>query len=79
MAVVRDEEISLQLHPQFLVDESQQPTAVLLPIAEWKLLLEQLEELEDVRAYDAAKANQGDSIPLVQAMVEIRAEWEKTA
>ncbi len=79
MAVVRDEEISLQLHPQFLVDEAQQPTAVLLPIAEWKLLLEQLEELEDVRAYDAAKANQGDSIPLVQAMVEIRAEWEKTA
>ena len=52
---------------------------MLLPIAEWKLLLEQLEELEDVRAYDAAKANQGDSIPLVQAMVEIRAEWEKTA
>jgi hypothetical protein len=77
MAVVRDEEISVQLHPQFLVDEAQQPTAVLLPIAEWKLLLEQLEDLEDIRAYDAAKAKPMEFVDFEEAVERIEANEAK--
>ena len=36
--------------------------------------LEELEELESVRAYDAAKASGGEVIPFEQAVAEIESE-----
>lgn len=77
MAVVKKDEITAQLHPQFLVDDSQQPTAVLLPIAEWKMLLEQLEDLEDIRAYEAAKAKPAEYVDFEEAIERIEANEEK--
>ncbi len=58
--------------PRFLVDENQQPTDVVLTIDQWHEILEQLEELEDIRAYDTAKAGPQDAVPLTQAIHEIR-------
>jgi uncharacterized membrane protein YdbT with pleckstrin-like domain len=59
------------LHPQFIVDENQTRKAVILPIEEWEKLLDLLEELEDIRDYDAAKAGPQDAIPFEQAVREI--------
>lgn len=42
---------------QFLTDKNGNKTAVLLPIKKYDKLLEQLEDLEDVRLYDEAKKN----------------------
>jgi len=42
---------------QFLTDKKGNKTAVLLPIKKYDKLLEQLEDLEDVRLYDEAKKN----------------------
>jgi hypothetical protein len=39
-----------------------------LPIHEWTGLLDALEELEDIRAYDAAKAQEQETIPFEQAV-----------
>jgi len=58
--------------PRFLVDENHQPTDVVLTIEQWRGILEQLEELEDIRAYDAAKAGPQDTVPLAQAIHELR-------
>lgn len=58
--------------PRFLVDENHQPTDVVLTIEQWHGILEQLEELEDIRAYDAAKAGPQDAVPLTQAIHELR-------
>ena len=58
------------LHPEFVVDAKNNPKAVLLSLPEWESLLEELEELEDIRAYDAAKQRQEESIPLEQAVRE---------
>ena len=44
------------LNPQYVVDNEHSPKAVKLNIEEWNQVLEELEELEDIRAYDAAKA-----------------------
>lgn len=60
------------VHPQYVVDEEQHPKAVLLPLEEWERVVEELEELDDIRAYDAAKADSQDAIPFEQAVREIR-------
>ena len=51
----------IALHPEFGVIGKAEKKAVLLPIAEWKRLMEDMEELEDIRAYDKAKAEPADA------------------
>ena len=54
------------LHPEYVVDDSDRKKAVLLPVEEWEKVVDELEELEDIRLYDAAKE---------QAVKEIEQEY----
>lgn len=54
-----------------LGNEGKNPIGVVLDIADYRKLLEELEELESIRAYDAAKASGDEAIPLEQAVAEI--------
>ena len=45
------------METQFLNDKKGNRTAVLLPIKKYNKLIEQLEDLEDVKLYDEAKKN----------------------
>lgn len=56
---------------QFLTNEKGEKVAVVISIEEYEKLLEELEELEDIRAYDEAKASGEVPIPLEQALDEI--------
>ncbi len=62
----------IQIHPQFVVDENLRRKAVILSYEEWEKILADMEELDDIRAYDTAKANNDDIIPFEQAVKEIR-------
>ena len=53
---------------RFLVDEEGHRLGVVLDIAEYQEILEDLEELESIRAYDAAKASDEEVIPFEQAL-----------
>ncbi len=66
----------VDVHPKYLVDEHQQRTAVVLPLEEWERILEELEELDDIRAYDTAKAGPQDAVPLEQAVREIEEDYD---
>ncbi len=57
--------------PRFIVDDRGEKTAVIIDIAEYKKLLEEAEELEAIRAYDAARASGDEAIPFEQAVAEI--------
>jgi hypothetical protein len=57
--------------PQFIVDESGNRVGVILDMESYEQLLEAMEDLDDIRAYDEAKAESGESIPLEQALKEI--------
>lgn len=61
---------------RYVVDKNGERVEVILTIKDFEHLLEELEELEDIRAYDEAKLEierEGDeAIPLEQAMREIR-------
>ncbi|MCI5140886.1 MAG: hypothetical protein D3909_03990 [Candidatus Electrothrix sp. ATG1] len=61
----------LSIHPQYVVDAARKWTAVLVPVNEWEEILEALEELDDIRQYDAAKAESQEAVPFTQAMREI--------
>lgn len=45
----------IQFHEQYLVDEEGNRKAVVVPISSWQQILEALDELDDIRAYDEAK------------------------
>ena len=60
------------LHPQYVVDDQQHRKAVLLPVAGWERIVDELESLDDIRAFDAAKSGPQVAIPFEQAVREIR-------
>jgi hypothetical protein len=61
----------LTLKERFIVDENGQRVGVLLDIEDYHRLLGDVEELEAIRAYDAAKASGDEAVPLEQALAEI--------
>lgn len=63
------------LHPQYVDDAQHGGRSVVLPIAEWEQVLEDLEELDDIRSYDAAMAEPDESLPFDQAAREIREQY----
>ncbi len=55
----------------YVVDENGARVGVILPMEEYRKLMEELEELESIRAYDAAKSSGDEAIPFEQAVREI--------
>ncbi len=62
----------LTVHPEIVLDRKQRPKAVLLPYSEWNRVMADVEELEDIRAYDRAKARGGEAVPFEQAVKELK-------
>lgn len=65
------EEAMVRLHPEYVVDDQDKRKAVVLPVEEWERVLDELEELEDIRLYDVVKQETGESVPFEQAIKEI--------
>ena len=61
----------LVLKERFVVDEQGNRVGVVLDISDYRKLLEELEELESICAFDRAKASGDEAIPLEQAIAEI--------
>lgn len=64
------ETMSIEKH-HFIVDDKGNCTAIILDIAEYEKLMEEIEELEAIRAYDAAVVSGDEAIPFEQAANEI--------
>ena len=45
------------IHPQYITDEDGKKVSVVIPLAEYEQILEELDELDDIRLYDEAKAD----------------------
>ena len=55
----------LNIREQYLVDENDNRIGVLLSIEDYQRIIEELEELESIRAYDEAKASGEQAFPHV--------------
>ncbi len=51
------------LRQQYIEDNQGHKIAIILPIGEYNKMIEQVEELEDIRLYDEVKAKNEKSIP----------------
>ena len=69
----------INVHPQFITDTAGKKLVV-LPLKEFKTLIEELEDMEDVRLYDKAKKNDtGERIPMEEAFKMIEAKRKKNS
>jgi PHD/YefM family antitoxin component YafN of YafNO toxin-antitoxin module len=69
------------MEAHYIVDENGKRVSVVLPVEEYERMVEALEDLEDLRAYDEAKAEiereGSDAVPWEQLREEIGSEYEK--
>lgn len=56
------------IHPLFITDAEGNRVFVVIPIKEYKALIEELEDQEDVRLFDQAMASDEPSIPIEEAV-----------
>ncbi len=56
---------------QFVTDDHGNKLAVILPISEYNKMVDDLEELEDIKLYDAAKKGKQEFLDAQQAFQEI--------
>jgi PHD/YefM family antitoxin component YafN of YafNO toxin-antitoxin module len=64
------------IHPQYITDTAGKKMVV-LPAKEFDTIIEELEELEDIKLYDKAKASKEPSIPIDEAFKIIEAKRKK--
>ena len=68
----------IAIHPQYITNTSGKKVSVVLPMKEFANILEELEELEDIRLYDEAKKKDtGERIPMEDAFKKIEAKRKK--
>ena len=61
---------------RFLTNENGEKIAVIIEIQEYEKILEELEELEDIRAYDEAEASGETPVPFDEATSRIEKKRE---
>lgn len=59
--------------PQYITDDTGKKLSVIIPIADFESIMEELDELEDIRLYDEAKAANEPSMPAADAFRMIEA------
>ena len=65
------------MRTQFVTDNNGNKLAVILPIKEYNKMLDELEELEDIKLYDAAKKGEQEFVDAEQAFKEIEKKREQ--
>jgi len=62
---------------QFITDEQGKKIAVIIPLKSYQKMLEDLEELDDIRLYDEAKKAKGKAVPASEAFKQLDAKRKK--
>jgi hypothetical protein len=57
----------LTVHPQYITDSTGKKLSVVLPLDEFETIMEDLEELNDIRLYDEAKSDTEPAVPIDEA------------
>jgi PHD/YefM family antitoxin component YafN of YafNO toxin-antitoxin module len=62
------------VHPQYITNNKGKKISVVLPMKDFKAIMEELEELEDIKLYDEAQKSNEPSIPIDEAFKMIEAK-----
>jgi hypothetical protein len=61
----------MTLQKQILKDTDGNDIGIFMPMQDYKAIMKMLEDMEDVRDFDAAKESEDEAIPFEQAINEI--------
>ena len=50
------------IHPQYITDKDGKKVSVVIPLAEYEQILEELDELDDIKLFDEAKTDKSAAI-----------------
>jgi PHD/YefM family antitoxin component YafN of YafNO toxin-antitoxin module len=64
----------ITVNPLYITDNAGKKISVVLPMKDFEALMEELEELEDIKLYDEAKKSDEPSIPIDDAFKLIEAK-----
>ncbi len=65
----------LTIHPQYIKDANGHKSMVILSAIEFETIIEELEDMEDVKLYDEAiKNDTGERIPMEEAFKMVEAK-----
>ena len=64
----------ISVHPQYITDNNGKKLSVILGMQEFKNIMDELEDLEDIRLFDEGKADKEPSIPIDEAFKIIEAK-----
>lgn len=67
------------INPQYIIDKKGNRISVVISVTEFETIMDELEELEDIRLYDDAKSVNESSIPIDKAfeMIEEKRKNKK--
>lgn len=57
----------LTVNPQYITDHTGKKVSAIISMEEFRIIMEELDDLEDLRLYDAAKMSNEPSIPIDEA------------
>lgn len=57
----------ISVHPQYITDNEGKKLSVIIGVEEFNSIMEELEELDDIRLYDEAKKDTEPSVPIDEA------------
>jgi len=60
--------------PQYITDQIGNRVSIILPIRDYERMIEELDELEDIRLYDEAKASIQEYLPAEDVFRSIEAK-----
>jgi hypothetical protein len=66
--------LATKVNPQYITDYSGRKISVILPLRDFRAIMEELEEMEDIKLYDEAKKSNEPSIPIDKAFEMIEAK-----
>ena len=61
----------MNLHLQYITDNHGHKVSVVLPIRDYEKILEQLDEIECIKAYDKAKSHKHEFLPADEVFKQI--------
>ncbi len=67
----------IAVNPKYIVDNEGKKISVILPIKDFKAIMEELDELEDIKLYDEAKKSNEPSTPIDIAFKKIEAKRKR--
>lgn len=67
------------INPQYIIDKKGNRISVVISVTEYETIMDELEELEDIRLFDDAKSVNESSIPIDKAfeMIEEKRKNKK--